>query len=213
MKRINLLPPEARVKASRERGLLYAVLLLVLVVAVLGLVYVWQGRQVGEKQAELDQLNTETAAVQAEAAALAPYALIQTERTNMSQTARSIYDARVRWSTILQELSLVIPEEVRLQTLAATVPATMQPGAPPAAGPVAETADVTFTGQTLTHEDVAEFMTRLGLIPQLKSIKLVSSAEATDEATAGAVVTFTVTAALRPYAAAPPATTLQAAVQ
>ena len=36
MKRINLLPPEARVKASRERGLIYAVLLLVAVVVVLG---------------------------------------------------------------------------------------------------------------------------------------------------------------------------------
>ena len=39
MKRINLLPQEERVKASRERGLIWAILILVAVVVVLGLVY------------------------------------------------------------------------------------------------------------------------------------------------------------------------------
>ena len=40
MKRINLLPQEERAKASRERGLIWAILILVAVVVVLGLVYV-----------------------------------------------------------------------------------------------------------------------------------------------------------------------------
>ena len=40
MKRINLLPQEERVKASRERGLIWPILILVAVVVVLGLVYV-----------------------------------------------------------------------------------------------------------------------------------------------------------------------------
>ena len=35
--------------------------------------------------------------------------------------------------------------------------------------------DVTFAGTTYTHKDVAEFMTRLGLIPQLTNIQLASS--------------------------------------
>ena len=70
MKRINLLPPEQRVKASRERGLLWAILILVAVVVALGLVYVWQNGQVGDKQAELDQLTAEIAAEQQKAAAL-----------------------------------------------------------------------------------------------------------------------------------------------
>ena len=37
MKRINLLPQEERVKASRERGLIWAILILVAIVIVLGL--------------------------------------------------------------------------------------------------------------------------------------------------------------------------------
>jgi uncharacterized membrane protein (Fun14 family) len=68
MKRINLLPPEARVKASRERGLVYAVLFLVVVVVVLGLVYVWQSGIVTTKQNDLAQIQSEQAVVAAQAA-------------------------------------------------------------------------------------------------------------------------------------------------
>jgi len=219
MKRINLLPQEQRVKASRERGLLWAILILVAIVVALGLVYVWQNGQVNDKQAELDGLTAEVAAVQQQAAALAPYAEIQTTRTAMTQTARGIYDSRVSWATILQEVSLVIPENVRLQSLTGTVPATMLPGpaTPPVAGAAAMTPDITFAGTSYTHKDVAEFMTRLGLIPQLTNVQLASStgAAATDAtgATGTSTVTFTVTATLRPYLTPPPATVIQGAGQ
>jgi Tfp pilus assembly protein PilN len=216
MKRINLLPPEQRVKASRERGLLWAILILVAVVVALGLVYVWQNGQVSAKQAELDQLVAETSAEQQKAAALAPYAAIQSTRTAMTQTARGIYDSRVPWSTLLQSISLVIPENVRLQSLSGTVPASMLPG--PAAPPAPGAADVTFSGTTYTHKDVAEFMTRLGLIPQLSNIQLVNSAgvaavEGTTGTTSESTVTFSITASLRSYLTPPPATVIQGPVQ
>jgi Tfp pilus assembly protein PilN len=216
MKRINLLPPEARVKASRERGLIYAVLLLVAVVVVLGLVYVWQSGIVNNKQDELSRIQAQQAVVAAEAAKLAPYAQLQATRTAMTATGKAIYEARVPWSTILEEVSLVIPENVRLQSMSCTVPASMQPGAAAAAGPAAASTDVTFTGTTYTHKDVAEFMTRLGLIPQLKNIQLGAStgtaATTTTTSSTPATVTFTVTAQLRPYTTAPPTTALQAGV-
>ena len=220
MKRIDLLPPEQRVKASRERGLLWAILILVAVVVALGLVYVWQNSQVTDKQAQLDQLTAEVAVVQQQMLALAPYAAIQTTRTAMTQTARGIYDSRVPWATILQQISLVIPENVRLQSLTGTVPATMLPGpaTPPVAGTVgAVTPDITFTGTSYTHKDVAEFMTRLGLIPQLSNVQLASSTGAAvvdaSGATGTTTVTFTVTATLRPYLTPPPATVIEGAAQ
>lgn len=219
MKRIDLLPPEQRVKASRERGLLWAILILVAIVVALGLVYVWQNGQVSDKQTQLDQLTAETAAVQQQALSLAPYAVIQSTRTAMTQTARGIYDSRVPWSTILQQVSLVIPENVRLQSLTGTVPAAMLPGpsTPPAAGTVAAaTQDVTFSGTSYTHKDVAEFMTRLGLIPQLSNVQMASSTSAAavdaDGATGTPTVTFSVTASLRPYLTPPPATVIEGAL-
>jgi type IV pilus assembly protein PilN len=218
MKRIDLLPPEQRVKASRERGLLWAILILVAVVVVLGMVYMWQKSQVNDTQAELDGLTAQVADEQAKAAALAPYAAIQTTRTSMTQVAQGIYYSRVPWSTILQEISLVIPENVRLQSLSGTVPPGMLPGpAAPAAPGAAGSTDITFSGTTFTHKDVAEFMTRLGLIPQLSNIQLVSSAGTATTGTTGttetATITFQVTASLRSYLTPPPATVIQGAAQ
>ena len=219
MKRINLLPQEERVKASRERGLIWAILILVALVVVLGLVYVKYNSDVGAKQDELAAIQAETAVVQAKIVELSPYAALQAQRTAMTETAKGIYQSSVPFSILLQELSLVIPENVRLQTLTATVPPSMLPGAAaPAAG--STNTDVTFTGQTDDHRDVADFMTRLGLIPQLKSITLTSSTEAaatssTTTASSAPTVSytsFTVTAALRPYTTQPPTTTLQTGV-
>jgi Tfp pilus assembly protein PilN len=216
MKRINLLPQEERVKASRERGLIWAILILVAVVVVLGLVYVKYNSDVNAKQDELAAIQAETAVVQAQIAELSPYAALQAQRTAMTETAKGIYQSSVPFSILLQELSLVIPENVRLQTLTATVPATMLPGAPAEAAPAATAVDITFTGQTEAHRDVAEFMTRLGLIPQLTGITLTTSTDAstttgTTAASPAPTVTFkqfTVTAQLRPYTTQPPTTTL-----
>jgi Tfp pilus assembly protein PilN len=223
MKRINLLPQEERVKAARERGLIWAILILVAVVVVLGLVYVKYNSDVGTKQDELASIQAETASVQAKIVELSPYAALQAQRTAMTATAKGIYESSVPFSILLQELSLVIPENVRLQTLTATVPPAMLPGAttPAVAAPAAGTADVSFAGQTEKHRDVAEFMTRLGLIPQLTGIILTSSTNAaataagTTTASGAPTVTYTqfvVTAQLRPYTTAPPTTTLQTGV-
>jgi Tfp pilus assembly protein PilN len=218
MKRINLLPQEERVKASRERGLIWAILILVVVVVVLGLVYVKYNSDVNAKQDELAAIQAETAVVQAQIAELSPYAALQAQRTAMTETAKGIYESSVPFSILLQELSLVIPENVRLQTLTATVPPAMLPSAASAeAAPVAAAAaDVTFIGQTEEHRDVAEFMTRLGLIPQLTGITLATSTDSTtatgtSSASPAPTVTlkqFTVTAQLRPYTTQPPTTTL-----
>jgi len=79
------------------------------------------------------------------------------------------------------------------------------------------TPDITFAGTSYTHMDGAEFMTRLGLIPQLTNVLLASAtgAAATDAtgATGTSTVTFTVTATLRPYLTPPPATVIQGAGQ
>ena len=128
MKRINLLPQEERVKASRERGLIWAILILVAVVVVLGLVYVKERSDVNSKENELASITTETQAVQAKIAELSPYAVLQAQRTAMTDAAKGIYESSVPFSILLQELSLVIPENVRLQTLTAAVPPTMLPG-------------------------------------------------------------------------------------
>jgi Tfp pilus assembly protein PilN len=213
MKRINLLPKEAQAKASRERGLVYALLLLIGVVLVLGMVYVQQTGAVGDKEQELADLQAQIAGLQQQIAALQPYQELQTQRTQMTEAASAIYSSRVAWSNFLEQLSLVIPDNVSLTGLSCMVPTNMRSGA--SAEDLATaggTTDITFTGQAWTHDDVAEFMTRLGLVPQLQNILLTASTgPAQQDAAAGASKqpgTFTVTAELRPYTTAPPTTAL-----
>lgn len=209
MKRINLLPPEQRVKASRERGRLYVALGLLILLVALGAIYFLQMNTANSKQEELDGITAETQAVTQQVTALRPYAQIHDLRSAMSETSQSIYEARVPWSTILESVSLVIPENVRLSNMSCAIPEVMLPGEAQTEAKTEPSTDITFSGTTYTHKDVAEFMTRLGLIPQLTNVQLASSAGASNETATTRTVTFTVTASLRAYVVAPPSTKLE----
>ena len=210
MQRINLLPPEERRKASRERGLMYALLFLIFVVAVLGVLYVFENQRVSTRNHEVATEQVQLDAINAEIAKLKPFETLQSQRASMNTAASTIVDNRVIWSSIFEEISLLIPDTVRLTGLTATVPPNMLSGA--AAGTAgAATADVVFSGQAASHKDVADFMTRLGLMPQLMNVQLVSAAKAAGSgtsdsgATTVSLVGFQITAQLRPFQALPPA--------
>lgn len=203
MKRINLLPSGERDKASRERGLAYALLGLVVLVAALGAVYLMLNRQVATKQDQVNDLQAQINQVNTQVAALKWAQVLQTQRTSMMATAQQIFAARVDWSNILEELSLVIPDQVVLTDLTAQVPSTMQPtvGGSSATGTSQTTAaDITLAGRADSHVSVASFMTRLGLMPQLTNVQLASSTKSDS----GGYVEFQITANLRPYAQQPP---------
>jgi Tfp pilus assembly protein PilN len=207
MKRINLLPPGERDKASREQGLAYALLGLVVLVVALGAVYLMLNRQVATKQDRVNDLQAQIQQVDSQVQALKWAEVLQTQRTSMMTTAAQIYAARVDWSNILEELSLVIPDQVVLTDLTAQVPAKMQPtvgGASSSAASAGATqstgADITLAGRADNHVSVAGFMTRLGLLPQLTNVQLVSSTESTS----GNFVDYQITASLRPFSQQPP---------
>jgi Tfp pilus assembly protein PilN len=217
MHRINLLPPQERRKASRERGLMYALLFLIVVVAALGALYVFKSNSLSNAKQQLSSAQSELNVINAKIAALAPYKNMQAQDRDMRQAASQIYDSRITWSSILDEISLLIPDNVSLTTLTAAVPAPMLAGSQLAGGGSAGSsgssgaADITFAGQALSHKDVADFMTRLGLMPQLMNIQLVSSQEgsgsgssSSSASTTTPLVTFQITAQLRPFVVKPP---------
>ncbi|MBM3147338.1 MAG: PilN domain-containing protein [Actinobacteria bacterium] len=210
VRRINLLPAEERAKVKRERGLVWALLALIVVVGALGGLYVFENQRVSNKRSELAGLQSRLAQLQQQTAALKPYETQQTQRASMTDVAKQIYDSRVIWSSIAEEISLLIPEECRLTQLTATVPAPMLAGSAfGVAGATGEGgADLQLSGEAYSHRDVAELMTRLGLMPQIKDITLVSADKTsaaggetgeTGETTAQSVVTFQIVASLRPF--------------
>lgn len=204
MKRINLLPPGERDKASREQGLVFALLGLVVLVVALGAVYLMLNRQVATKQDQVNDLQAQIQQVEKQVSELKWAQVLQSQRTSMMTTAQEIYDARVDWSNILEELSLVIPDQVSLNDFSAQVPASMVPsvgGANANANAAGSSeADITLAGRADSHVGVAGFMTRLGLMPQLTNVRLVSSTKSEDTN----YVEFQITANLRPFAQQPP---------
>ena len=209
-RRINLLPQEERRKASRERGYVVALLLLVVVIAVMGVLYVYEKQNLTSRQDELGSLQGRLALVNEQVQQLKPYEAMETQRVKMTQTAAGIYASRVEWSILFEELEKLIPDQVALTNLTATVPAAMLAGGTlaGAAVPATGTTDITFAGNAYTHKDVAEFMTRLGLMPQLMNVNLVSADKLGG---AGALVVFQITAQLRPFLSGPPLATPVAA--
>ena len=205
MTRINLLPPEHRAKASREQGIMLVVLGLVALVLVLGAVYFLTLQKVNGNQDDVDAAQAQIDQVNQQIAELSPYEALETQRVSMAETVKGLYDSRVLWSAILEEISLVIPDTVNLTQMSCTVPPTMLAGSVADSGGTAATG-IAFSGEAGTFRDVGEFMTRLGLLPQIMNPRLLS-ATASTTTTAGqeAFVTFQVEVSLRPFVVPPPA--------
>ena len=209
MTRINLLPAEERSRAAREQGLLLVIVGLIVLVVALGAVYFLSVRQVSSKQSQVNDTAAQIDVANVRLSALRPYETLQVQRQAMTLTAAQILNARVSMSNLLEEISLLLPSGVSLQSLTVTLPPYMIAGASDSSSAAASTtlsSDVTMAGTATagtlyaTHAQVAALLTQLGLMPQIMNMKLASSTAAT----AGASVSFTISASLRPFATTPP---------
>jgi Tfp pilus assembly protein PilN len=209
MTRINLLPAEERSRAAREQGLLLVIVGLIVLVVALGAVYFLSVRQVSSKQSQVNDTAAQIDVANVRLAALRPYETLQVQRQAMTLTAAQILNARVSMSNLLEEISLLLPSGVSLQSLTVTLPPYMIAGASDSSSAAASTtlsSDVTMAGTATAgtlyaaHDQVAALLTQLGLMPQIMNMKLASSTAAT----AGASVSFTISASLRPFATTPP---------
>ena len=79
---------------------------------------------------------------------------------------------RVAWDRVLRQVSLVLPEDVWLTSLAASAAAAPAPDATQAA---AAGSGFTLTGATYSQNGVARFLSRLAVIPDLANVRLQSS--------------------------------------
>lgn len=213
MRAFNLLPKEElrRESAAGDDGgrrpstaqLVLAVAGLLLVAA-LASIFLITNATVADKEAELNDLKGQLAAlnVAAEkpAAPEADSALVQ-EQTNRTGALATALGRRVVWDRLLRELSLVLPDNVWLTTLTAkSGGANVDPAAPPP-DPTAPVAPSSFElkGYTRKQEDVAQLLSRMSVLPQVATVKLVSSTAT--EIGGEDVVEFTISATLKPAGA------------
>jgi Tfp pilus assembly protein PilN len=173
MRAVNLLPRDAPVKSfAANRGVVFGgVGGAALVTAVLATMVLGAGGAVSEKQAELDSLRAQIAAVprpvEQDGDGNAQLAVEKGARVGALSAALG---GRVAWDRVLRQVSLVLPEDVWLTTLSASAPtaAAAEEGA-------ATTTGFTLVGSTYSQDGVARFLSRLSVVPDLANVRLVSS--------------------------------------
>jgi Tfp pilus assembly protein PilN len=130
MRPVNLIPREERPGERRplRGGPLAYIVVGALAAALLGVtVLVLTGNQIADREGELTQLQSETAAVEAKAQALDAYTRFHSLTEQRIATVTSLADSRFDWERVMRELALVLPSDVWLTNLTATASPAVAP--------------------------------------------------------------------------------------
>ena len=158
MRQINLLPPEI---AERRRARQITVALGAAglgLVALLIVVFLVQAARLSGERGNLEEAQDRNAALQRQIAGLQSFATLQQTLRTKEQLLDRLTANEVRWSVLLNDISLVIPSDVWLSNLSGSVQAPA-PGAPVAAA--APIGTIQVSGNTFTHLDVARWLSRI----------------------------------------------------
>jgi Tfp pilus assembly protein PilN len=174
---VNLLPRDEPKKSfEANRGVVFgAAGGAALVTAALVSMVISSGGAVDNKQAELDALRAQIAAIPAaETEETTDDSALAAEKGARVGALSAALADRIAWDRVLRQVSLVLPEDVWLTNLSAEAPGA----AAPVAGTAAAGAPFTMTGSTYSHNGVARFLSRLTVVPDLQNVRLQSSASA-----------------------------------
>ncbi len=192
MRAVNLIPPDLRSgsDAPGRSGPAVNILIGVLGVAVV-LVSAWTlaGRQVADRQSELNRTRAEAAEAVRHAGLLEPYAKFSELRKKRVETVTSLSRSRFNWPHALREVSRVTPKDVWLTQMLGTVAPGVQVdgGATTGAGSLRtqiKSPAVEITGCTTAQDNVARYLAELRRIDGVTRVSLASS-EKLENATGG----------------------------
>lgn len=163
MRPVNLIPPEERrgESAPARAGAASYVLVGVLCAVLVGMVLLTTfGNTVNEREAEAGALRTEAAELSARAQSLQVYTNFEANRQNRVQTIAALARSRFDWERVLEELSRVMPIDIRLTSLTGSVNPSQEKGTSNLRGQSTGPA-LTMSGVATSHVAVAEFITLL----------------------------------------------------
>lgn len=123
---------------------------------------------------------------------------VLTQREQRSLALASALGKRVAWDRVLRRFALVLPDDVWLNSVVASVPldpaATVSTTTTSSSLPAPST-ELTITGYTYSQASVARLLERLAVVPDLTDVQLQNSAGAT--VSGQSVVNFTIVANIR----------------
>ena len=214
MRAVNLLPHDLdRQRSDRGRAsILLAGGGVAAVTAVAVVLFMSASGSVSDQRSQLESVEASIARIPATGQpAVAPGTIAQ-ERTDRVTALAAAMSTRVPVDLLLRELAYVLPEDAWLTGLTASAPTTAAPAAPAgAAAPATAVPNVTIQGATYSHQSVARVLARLATLPTLSDVRLTASARIEPAPAPEGdgkkkkkvkkqkpVVTFTITASVRP---------------
>jgi Tfp pilus assembly protein PilN len=182
LRAINLLPRDDARRGRPQKSqwiVLVPVVLTVLLAAVLSAMFLSASGTVKDKQAELTTLQDELQAIPTpDASRVKTQSALAADKQARVTALSGALSRRVAWDRVFRELSLVLPNDVWLATIAAKAPVPSSSAVvPPAAAPGATVAATGFTidGFTYSHSAVARLLSRLAVVPDLVNVQLQQS--------------------------------------
>ena len=180
MRAVNLLPRDEAKKTRRQTPLPVVVgaVTAVAVTGVLGAGFVVEHKNVSQKSADLAAVQAELAAIPGPKQPDPTEISLTSQEGPRTQALQQALNGRVAWDRLMREISLVVPSDVWLTSMAVQAP-TASAAVPPVAGttpaPVSTPNSFTIEGNAYSHEGVARLLTRLALVPDLGNVTLGSS--------------------------------------
>ncbi|MDY0341161.1 MAG: hypothetical protein RBS17_08105 [Coriobacteriia bacterium] len=184
MMRINLLPREILEQRRAEKRVGWVAVGGLAVVVVLAAVWLYADFGLNEKQNELASIEQQTQAIQAQADQLAVFEMRASELEERRQIARSALAGRLDTARLLEEVSLVLPTDLWVETMLLDEVA----GLSVTGYAVDSTEDTPYVG----HKAIAKGLVRLADLDTLSDVWLTNSTKTLFEEQA--VIQFSITA-------------------
>jgi Tfp pilus assembly protein PilN len=176
--RINLLPGALLERRAVKRQRAVLALAAGGLLAALAAAYVGQASHAARARQDAVTAQATVTRLTGDKAKLQPWAQLKDQVTALEQLRASVYQHEVRLSGVLQDLSMIVPDNVYLTQMSATIAPTVSstgtaaapaagtraaagttpPGAPGAGSPLGT---ISFAGTALAHVDVATFVRTL----------------------------------------------------
>jgi Tfp pilus assembly protein PilN len=184
---VNLIPPEERrgEKAPMRTGSLGYVVVGVLGAALFAVTaIVLTSNKISDSEAEKSSLESQVAMAQAEADRLGSFADFASMQQAREQTVASLAQSRFDWERVLRELAIVIPHDVWLTNLDATISseAASSSSSSSASGSSASGGSESVQGPSLHiqgcaagHEAVARFLAALHDVDGVTRVSVLNS--------------------------------------
>lgn len=161
--RVNLLPPEIAEKAAFRKVQAGLGAALVLPVLIVGGLYMSASHSVSNAQANLDSANTQSSRLEAQTARYRDVTAVYSAAAAAKAQLTTAMGDEVRFSQLMNDLSLSIPSNVWVQSLNfSTVAPAAAPASPGAAAAVPSAAGaLSVTAVAFSHDDVAVWLESL----------------------------------------------------